>query len=403
MRNSTGLIINYSSWSEKTSLPKQNTPENKNLTIQLNDLKNFVLKEYNKDLSGGVLFDSHWLKNKVNIFFDRVDIETNYNIVVNYIIQYNELRKFAKTKTATDQQYIGMGQKFADFQKFQKKIYVFPEVDKKVMLEFNNWLIEKDKLMESTAQGILRNLKTVLLDARDSGKTIHHQINSFSIENVPAIKIFLSFQEIEHIKNTPIIGDNLQSAKDWLIIGCYTGQRVSDLLGMNRGKVFTKTNSEGESFRFIELMQMKTGKHVTIPLHDEVEEVLLKYDGDFPPIFSGRNTKANTALFNYYTKKVCELAGLNTIVKGKVFNEELKRNEIKETEKYNLVSSHICRRSFATNFYGDKRFTTPQIMAITGHGTETVFLSYIGKTSSDHALNTAKTFKEIKDQQKKIL
>jgi integrase len=172
---------------------------------------------------------------------------------------------------------------------------------------------------------------------------------------------------------------------------------------MNRSKIFTKTDSDGDSFRFIDLIQLKTGKHVTIPIHDEVEQVLQKYDGNFPPLFRGSTPKSNATTFNECIKKVCELSGISQIMKGRIYNEELKRNEIVETSKYNLVSTHICRRSFATNFYGDKRFTTPQIMAITGHKTEITFLQYIGKTSSDHALNTAKTFKEIKRQDKLIL
>jgi integrase len=399
MRNSTGLQTDYSDWSEKTSLPKQNNPHNKKLTTQLNDLKSFILKEYNNDFAGGVLFDSHWLKNKISLFFERIDVGTSDNIVINYIAQYNELRKLAQSKKTTDNQYVTLEDKFSRFQKFQRKNYVFPEIDKKVMLEFKNWLIEKEKLMESTTNRTLKNLKTVLLDARGNGKTLHPQIDKFTIEGVPSIKVFLNFQELSQIKNTQIIGKDLIHARDWLLIGCYTGQRVSDLLEINRSKIFTKTDSDGDSFRFIDLIQLKTGKHVTIPIHDEVEQILQKYEGDFPPLFRGTTPKSNAALFNDHIKKVCELSGINQIMKGRVYNEELKRNEIVESPKHKLVSTHICRRSFATNFYGDKRFTTPQIMAITGHKTETTFLQYIGKTSSDHALNTAKTFKEIKNQQ----
>jgi len=399
MRNSTGLQIDYSDWSEKTSLPKQNNPHNKNLTTQLNDLKSFILKEYNNDFAGGVLFDSHWLKNKISLFFERIDVGTSDNIVINYIAQYNELRKLAQSKKTTDNQYVTLEDKFSRFQKFQRKNYVFPEIDKKVMLEFKNWLIEKEKLMESTTNRTLKNLKTVLLDARGNGKILHPQIDKFTIEGVPSIKVFLNFHELAQIKNAQIISKDLIHARDWLLIGCYTGQRVSDLLDINKSKVFTKTDSDGESFRFIDLIQLKTGKHVTIPIHDEVEQILQKYEGDFPPLFRGTTPKSNAALFNDHIKKVCELSGINQIMKGRVYNEELKRNEIVESPKHKLVSTHICRRSFATNFYGDKRFTTPQIMAITGHKTETTFLQYIGKTSSDHALNTAKTFKEIKNQQ----
>ena len=166
---------------------------------------------------------------------------------------------------------------------------------------------------------------------------------------------------------------------------------------MTNRMIYTKTDSEGNSYRFIEIKQQKTGEKVVIPLHDEVETILNKYNGNFPPTFAN-NFDSNAVLFNRHIKKVCELAGIHEIIKGKVYNEGKKKNEIVETEKCNLVSSHVCRRSFATNFYGNKMFTTPQLMAITGHSTEQMFLSYIGKTADDWAMQTAKTFKELKNQ-----
>jgi integrase len=138
-----------------------------------------------------------------------------------------------------------------------------------------------------------------------------------------------------------------------------------------------------------------------IPLHDEVEKVLLKYNGDFPPKF-GDTPDSNIALFNRFIKKACEAAGIHDIVKGKVFNEETKRNDIVDTEKCNIISSHACRRSFATNFYGNKMFTTPQLMAITGHKSEAQFLNYIGRTADDWAMQTAKTFKEISNKKQPL-
>ncbi|WP_374464682.1 phage integrase SAM-like domain-containing protein, partial [Chryseobacterium sp.] len=253
MRNSTGLQIDYSDWSDKTSLPKQNNPHNKNLTSDLNDLEKFILKSYNDDLTGGVLFDSHWLKNKISLFFDRIDVKTSDDIVVNYMKSFNELRALAKTKKTTDHQYLMLEDKFSRFQDVQKKNYVFAEVDKRVILEFKNWLMVKDKLMESTANRTLKNLKTVLLDARANGKLLHPQVDKFTIESVTSIKVFLNFEELSKIKNANIIGEDLLHARDWLLIGCYTGQRVSDLLDMTPSKIFTKTDSQGESFRFIDL------------------------------------------------------------------------------------------------------------------------------------------------------
>lgn len=398
----TGLTINVNEWSKEKSLPKQNNPTNKLLVTKLKNLETFILTNYNDDLTNGVIFSLDWLKYQIDKHFGRAEEQINTEVLTNYLLNYIEYRKLDnRTKTDTDRKYYNLLTKLQRFEKYKKRQYLISEIDRTVLLEFRKWLIEKDNLMESTANARLKNLKTVLRDAWDNGLEINRQINNFSIESIQAIKVFLTFSEIEKIKKTPVLGDELIHAKDWLVIGCYTGQRVGDLLRMNTGQIFIKTDSEGNSHRMIEFTQEKTGQNVTIPIHDEVETILLKYDGCFPPKF-GTTQDSSHALFNRYIKRVCEVAGINNIVKGKIFNEELKKNEIKETEKFNLVSSHICRRSFATNFYGDKRFTTPQIMAITGHQSEKVFLTYIGKTSSDHALNTAKAFKEIKDQQQKI-
>jgi integrase len=53
--------------------------------------------------------------------------------------------------------------------------------------------------------------------------------------------------------------------------------------------------------------------------------------------------------------------------------------------KYELVSSHVCRRSFATKLY--RKIDTLTIMKITGHKTEKQFLEYIKITPKEYAEN----------------
>jgi len=54
-------------------------------------------------------------------------------------------------------------------------------------------------------------------------------------------------------------------------------------------------------------------------------------------------------------------------------------------QKWERLTTHTARRSFATNEYlaGTPTIT---IMAITGHKTEKAFLKYIKLTSSEHAI-----------------
>ena len=59
-------------------------------------------------------------------------------------------------------------------------------------------------------------------------------------------------------------------------------------------------------------------------------------------------------------------------------------------KKHELVTSHIGRRSFATNFYGI--IPTTHLMKMTNHSTEAMFLKYIGKSNKDLAKETFKYF-----------
>ena len=52
--------------------------------------------------------------------------------------------------------------------------------------------------------------------------------------------------------------------------------------------------------------------------------------------------------------------------------------------KYEFVTSHIMRRSFASNYYD--KIETPLLMNITGHSKESTFLTYIGTHQNKDAL-----------------
>ncbi|HAY3506386.1 tyrosine-type recombinase/integrase [Elizabethkingia anophelis] len=399
LRTSTDLIINSNDWSTDTKFPKQNNPQNKNLSKQLRELSNHILNEYNSDFATGRIFDSFWLKEKINKFFNRIEENTDDTIFLNYLNNFIDFKRSTSSYTnCTLRKYNNLRDRFIQYQKKKKKTFIINDIGAKTLIDFKNFLITECNLMETTAVRFIKNLKTVIFDAETNGKQIHHQIRGFSTGTTNTeYKVFLSFDEIEKIKEVHSLNTDWNIARDWLIAGCYLGQRVSDLLRMTKKMIYTKVDSEGNSFRFIEIKQQKTGEKVVIPIHNEVESILEKYNGDFPPVFAN-NFDSNAVLFNRHIKKVCELAGIHEMITGKLYNEDKKKNEIVDTEKYNLVSSHVCRRSFATNFYGNKMFTTPQLMAITGHKTESMFLNYIGKTADDWAMQTAKAFKEMKNQ-----
>ena len=67
--------------------------------------------------------------------------------------------------------------------------------------------------------------------------------------------------------------------------------------------------------------------------------------------------------------------------------------------KWESISSHGCRRSYATNFYGE--MPTSWLTSITAHSTEKQFLEYVGKPAIDTAQQIAEFYAKLALQAKK--
>ncbi len=134
----------------------------------------------------------------------------------------------------------------------------------------------------------------------------------------------------------------------------------------------------------IELTQKKTGKRVAIPLHPKVKEILELNNGNFPEQISSQK-------FNKHIKDIAKIAGINTPTNGGKMTYDNKnkmwRKEFGTFPKWELVTTHICRRSFATNCYGD--IPTAILKTVTGHSTEAQFMGYIGLSANDFAMQLA--------------
>ncbi len=246
----------------------------------------------------------------------------------------------------------------------------------------------------NTIGDLIKNIKKLLKIAnKHFGYFVHEDYMSenFSAIHEESINLALSEQEIEKLLHHDF-SDNkaLENCRDFAIIGFWTGLRVNDLLKLP--KIDPKEN-------FITVQPSKTRKSsgikVVIPLHHHVKEVLNK---------RGMPKAVSDTIFNLYIKKVCEAADLNELTKGSlnVWIEEIKsyRKRVNFYPKHKLVSSHTCRRSFATNLYL-MNFPTLSIMKITGHTTERSFLKYIKVTPKEHAeklLNHWQEYYKLKEK-----
>lgn len=158
-----------------------------------------------------------------------------------------------------------------------------------------------------------------MLDARDKGYSINKQVETrkFNAPSEPTLFVTITEPEIERIKKFKG-AEYLQNARDWLIIGCWTGCRVGDLMKLNNDNI--QTSIKGQ--KFIRYTQSKTGKQVDIPIHKDVESIIERLGGFPRPISDQR--------FNEWIKVVCksDSVKLNELVYGTKQNKKnsFKRN-----------------------------------------------------------------------------
>ena len=159
----------------------------------------------------------------------------------------------------------------------------------------------------------------------------------------------------------------MERVRDLFILGCYTGLRFSDFTQIVKENIL-----EGNK---IKIRTQKTNELVVIPVHPFVKEILEKYDGNIPAPISNQK-------MNEFLKKVGEEAEIKEMIMSSITRGGIM--ERNTTEKYNLITTHTARRSFATNLYlADVPAIT--IMKITGHKTDKSFLRYIRISQEENA------------------
>lgn len=379
-KRSTHFRIDAKYWNpEKEEIRKKTgAPQDKDfINHQLSDLKTFIVESFNTDHSKGLIIDGSWLETKIHTFFKHEE-ETDLNLLTHYFTHFIEKLPYKKNSAKkgeigvskrTIEKYENSRDKILGFEKHKKSRLYLTDINPKFESDFIRYLKTIEKLSENTIGRYITFVKTVCTDARDNGIKTHPQLDKVKGFKKETSFAILTPPEIEKIEQYDFSDlPHLDNVRDWLIVGLNTGQRVSDFIN------FTKETIKNNGF--LEFKQKKTDAKTIVPLHESVKKVLAKNGGEFP-------RKISEQKFNTYIKRVCKIVGIDTPTKGKKINPETKRKEEGIYPKHELVSSHICRRSFATNHYG--KLPTPVIMNITNHSSEKMFLTYIGKTPEDSA------------------
>ena len=381
----TNIEISKYYWSKqhkKKSKDIDITNKQTDINNELNKIENYVLNAFNSVNIETI--NKEWLQTHIDYYYNPPKQEKSIPTdLINYIDFYINYRKH-ELKNASVKKFNVIKNKIIRFEKYRKKQILIKEVNDSFKNEFVIYC-KNEIYSQNTIQRELAIIKTFCKHARFLGIETHPQLDSLRLDKAKVEKIYLTFEDLTKIENISKnqLTDSLDNAKDWLIISCYSGQRISDFMRFTDEQI---RKEDGEYL--LEFTQKKTNKLTTIPLHPKVLEILQKRNGKFPYEISDQK-------YNDYIKEVCKIAELNQLIFGSKNaetepNSKVFRKKSGTYKKWELVTSHIGRRSFATNFYG--KIPTTFLINMTNHSSEAMFLNYIGKSNKDLAKETFKYF-----------
>ncbi|HUZ58299.1 MAG TPA: phage integrase SAM-like domain-containing protein [Hanamia sp.] len=243
-----------------------------------------------------------------------------------------------------------------------------------INLDFYDGFIKfltKENYTKNTIGGFIKNVKIFMNEAFERKLTtnLEYRNRKFRVMEEQVEKIYLSEKELSKIYNLDLKKNpRLDKVRDLFIIGCYTGLRFSDLIEVRKENLINQG-------RQIKVRTEKTKENVIVPIHNFVKQILEKYDGSLPESISNQK-------MNDYIKEIAKLAGIDYEIKTSITRGGHTEHEV--NKKYELVTTHTARRSFATNAFLSN-VPTISIMKLTGHRTEKSFMKYIRISQEENA------------------
>jgi integrase len=291
-----------------------------------------------------------------------------------------EARQKVNSKTekvfsdATIQIYRNTKKVLDEYKHKRRKRIDFDTIDLDFYYDFIDYLSNEIGYSSNTIGKHIKTLKTFMSEATERGinSNLAFRSKKFKVLSESTDSIYLNEKELSDIQGLDLSEHpRLERVRDLFLIGCWTGLRFSDFSNI------TADNIKGD---FIEIETKKTAEPVVIPLHPVVKVIMRKYADQFP---NSLPPSISNVKMNQYLK---ELGERLDILHVKVQTSITKGGKLVTTtkQKYQLLTTHTARRSFATNLFLDGLPPTT-IMKITGHRTEKAFQRYIKITPTENA------------------
>ena len=345
LKYSSKISIKPNIWNDKTCRVKHQSQQSLEINKHLQRIEDSILDIYHKLITNNKLINKKILKSELDIVLERDMKQDFFAYMKLYINQKHEL------KLSTKRDYNQTFNVLREFEAFSGYLVSFDSIN----LDFYNRF--KDYILNSLNQSIntfgkrVKTVISVMNYATDIGvnKNLEYQKKAFKVLSKKVNRIYLTVEEIEKLQNVNLKCSKLDKIRNIFLLMCYLGIRFSD---------YNKISKNNINDNYLDIRMHKTNEQVSIPIHPLALQIILKYEYVLP--------KFSNQELNKQIKNICKIAEIN---------EQINIDN-KTFSKYELITCHTARRTFATNGYLSD-VPVRDLMRITGHKKESTFLNYV--------------------------
>ena len=319
----TNFAINPSDWDTARQFPKTN------ITIkeELLDIESKVYKIrrnlIDQDIYPTAKLIVDLLKNKQNKF-KPISFIGFYEDYIQDMIDKNER---AESTIRHQKGTLAILKKYTTYSK--KKDIKMTDIDYKFLKDIDYYMSAvyispyDKKIMRNTINKHHSRIRTIINAAVLEGYINRTPYEKFKMKFTKTKRVYLNFEELERIEKLDL-SDNvsLQKIRDIFLFSCNTGVRFKDAQLLTMKNI--RKMEDGQ--KYLELKMTKTSDFVTIPLTNQVLDIVKKYKDHNSRLVENKILpRISNQKFNEYVKVIAKLAKIE------------KR-----------ITHHVSRHTFAT-------------------------------------------------------
>ncbi|MBL7854848.1 MAG: site-specific integrase [Cyclobacteriaceae bacterium] len=374
---STDRKCNRGHWDVNRCRAKARWPAAAELNGFLSDVEEEVASQMHSNLRKGILTSKREVKDIIAKLSGKELKRIN---LISFAIEFVEKSNFARNTKKGYQTTINA---LKEYSERSRKILDFSMIDLNFYDDYTGFLWKEKELNDNTVGTHIKHIKTIMNEAfeRDLHSNLKFKRKGFVVFRKDSDSVYLSESEISSLLAIDLRSNQkLERVRDVFCINCWLGLRYSDLVRVTKDKII-----EENGMTLLKIETEKTGQIVRVPINPKARPLLEKYGYNLPAISPQK--------FNEYLKEVTAIKRAGLDIPVEITHSRAGQKVRKTVPKYELITSHTARRSFATNLYL-QGVPSQHIMTVTGHKTEKAFRAYLKLSDMEKVREIDRHFKK---------